>query len=134
MGMYTEFHFNVRLKQNIPDKILNILRYMVSNEPNKYDFKPKEIPDHLLFKNSERWHWMLWVDSYYFAADTISTLRVDDTAKQYFLCVRCNLKNYDNEIENFIDWINPYIDAKSNAFLGFSRYEESEDPEIIRKK
>ena len=92
------------------------------------------LPYHPLFSQSERWQWMLTCDSYYFAADTISTLRFDDIAEQYFLCIRCNLKNYSNEIENFVNWIDPYLSHDSGDFLGFSRYEESENPEIIKKK
>ncbi|MHB8152850.1 MAG: hypothetical protein ACYDG3_07260 [Bacillati bacterium] len=51
---------------------------------------------------------------------------------------RSNLKNYDNEIEQFLAWIQPYIEAHSvsvgddNFFLvGYTRYEEDADPTLI---
>jgi hypothetical protein len=131
MGTYTEFHFNVRLCEDTPKRIINLLKDMIYGDR---EYKEIKTPSHPLFTNSQRWYGMLTCDSYYFAADTISTLRFDDLAKQYFLCIRCNLKNYDDEIENFIDWIDPYVEAKSRSFLGFSRPENSEEPIIIRKK
>lgn len=75
---------------------------------------------------------MLCMDSYYFDADTISTLRFDDIGNSFYLCIRTNLKNYDSEIEHFIDWIMPYLDKyETGQFLGFYRYEEDEQPTLI---
>lgn len=125
MGMYTELHFNVELRTDTPPAVINILRFMVDGSP----VHPKT-PDHPLFE-SERWEWMLQSDSYYFNADTASTLRWDDIAQSHFLCLRFNVKNYDGEIEHFLDWIMPYVDAFDGDFLGFSRYEESQEPTLI---
>jgi len=74
---------------------------------------------------------MLNCGSYYFDADTISTIRKDDITQQWTLCIRCNLKNYDDEIEKFLDWIHPYLDKQEGDFLGFYRYEETEQPTLI---
>lgn len=118
MGMYTELHLNARLLETTPPEVLDILRYMVGET----SVIPKMTPEHPLF-STERWGFMLRCDSYYFAADTHSTLRYDDIAKTNFLCVRTNLKNYDQEIERFVDWITPYLDEFDGEFLGFMRYE-----------
>jgi len=125
MGMYTEFHFNAELKQDTPDEVIHILLYML----NQVEDEP-DIPKHDFFK-SARWRWMLQSDSYYFAADTHSTLRFDHISQSFYLCIRCNLKNYDSEIDRFIDWIAPYIDCYEGDFLGFKRYEEFNEPELI---
>ncbi len=129
MGMYTEFHFNVELKKDIPQEVINILNFML----NKKEALSPQLPDHPLFQ-THRWRVMLRCDSYYFPADTHSTLRFDDIGKSYYLCIRCNLKNYDNEIEKFIDWIMPYLSHFSGDFLGFYRYEETEQPTLIFMK
>ena len=129
MGMYTELHFNVELKKNVPDIVLDTLKYMTDGN---LEDKPKEIPDHPFF-NCSRWTVLFRMDSYYFASDTHSTLRLDDISQTHYLCVRSNLKNYDSEISHFLDWIMPHVDAFDGDFLGFSRYEESEEPQIIRK-
>jgi hypothetical protein len=128
MGMYTEIHFNSEL--NIPkdSMVADILKYMLGETEEL----PELLPDHPLFK-TDRWQVMLRMDSYYFDADTHSTLRWDKSGS-YYLCIRSNLKNYDSEIEHFIDWIMPYLDVykQEGDFLGFYRYEEDEEPTIIR--
>jgi hypothetical protein len=125
MGMYTEFHYNTELKRNVPESVIEILRYMLGETQTK----PK-LPEHELFGHTI-WESMLQTDSYYFDADTHSTLRYDNISESYYLCVRCNLKNYKNEIELFTDWIRPYIYKQKGDFLGFSRYESSETPDLI---
>lgn len=128
MGMYTELHFNVELKPDTPAEVLTILRYMLGAQEGE-----PPLPSHPLF-HTERWRSMLRCDSYYFSADTCSTLRLDRIADTHFLCVRCNLKNYDAEIEHFIDWIEPFVNKDPGDFLGFFRYEETEQPTLIHKR
>lgn len=129
MGMYTELHFNSELKNNVPASVLNILSYMVG----VHEDEPDQLPNHKLFTD-QRWRFMLQCDSYYFDADTISTLRYDDIGNSWYLCIRTNLKNYDDEIEDFIDWIMPYLNKYDGEFLGFYRYEEDEEPTLIYYK
>lgn len=126
MGMYTELHFFVRLKPDTPEKVTGILKDMVNQTANH------DVPSHKFFKTS-RWRILFNCDSYYFAADAHSYLRYDEIAKQYFLGVQSNLKNYDNEIGLFLDWIMPYVDAYEGQFLGYYRYEEDEEPVLIKK-
>lgn len=125
MGMYTELHFNVELKKGVPSDVLAILRLMLGEIKRKLD-----LPDHPLFK-TDRWKIMFQCDSYYFKADTHSTLRYDEISETWLLCIRCNVKNYNDEIEKFVDWILPYCDTYAGDFLGFSRYEETEQPTLI---
>ena len=124
MGMYTELHLNVELKKDIPNDITETLKCMIG-ESNK-EIKPKK--EHPLFL-THGWKYMLQMDSYYFDADTKSSLRFDDISKSYYFNTQCNLKNYNNEIEKFIDWIKPYVETK--GFWGFSRYEEEDTPTLI---
>lgn len=125
MGMYTEFHFNVELKKDVPQNVLDVLYYMIGESE-----MPQHIPSHDLF-NTDRWEGMLHNDSYYFPADTHSSLRYDDISRSHYLCIRTNLKNYSNEIQLFIDWIEPYCATRHDDFLGFYRYEESHLPTLI---
>ena len=130
MGMYTEFHFNAELKQDVDNNIIATLKYMLIEA----ELAPKTLPKHELFKNPKnRWRFMLITDSYYFDADTHSTLRYDKIEKAYFLCIRSNFKNYNNEINLFISWITPYLEKFKGDFLGFYRYENTETPTLIYK-
>jgi hypothetical protein len=125
MGMYTELHFNAELRPDVPEEVLNVLRVMLGMEDRHVP-----LPRHPLFETG-RWGVMLGMDSYYFDADTHSTLRYDEVAEAHFLCIRCNVKNYEGEIEKFVDWITPYLAKHEGEFLGFSRYEETEEPTLI---
>ncbi len=129
MGMYTEFHYNVELKSSTRQEVLDVLQYMLG-----YETPPTQpaLPDHPLFQTT-RWAIMLRMSSAYFPALTRSDLIRAEFSDNWILSVRCNLKNYDSEIEKFCAWIDPYVDAFEGDFLGFSRYEESEDPVVIRK-
>ena len=129
MGMYTELHFNAEVRDDA--EALPILQFMVDHHAPA----PTTLPDHPLFSR-ERWRFMLTCDSCYFAADTRSTLRTQRYADgaYHYLCVRCNLKNYEQEIQLFIDWIMPYLDKEDGEFLGFYRYEETEEPTLIYMK
>lgn len=125
MGMYTEFHYNVKLIKQIPPDLFKILQYMVGD----IEERPSVIPNHELF-SCARWEYMLQCDSFYFVAQTNSEISWDEFGNAY-LGIRCNLKNYGGEIEKFCNWIRPYIKAFDGDFLGFSRYEESETPKLI---
>ena len=125
MGMYTELVLGLELKPD--EKILNVLKYMlgdVKEKPLDYDYS------HRLFETA-RWDIMLQCDSYYFDGQTDSKLIFDHHGYVY-LNVRCNFKNYSNEIELFLDWLKPYI--KTDGFLGYTRYEEDYDPTLIYKE
>jgi hypothetical protein len=124
--MYTELHFNAELKRNVPGAVVDVLQYMLNGVPELLG----PTPEHALF-TTDRWTYMLRSDSYYFSADTHSTLRFDEISRSYYLCVRCNLKNYCNEIEHFVDWITPYLDELPGAFLGFKRYESTDQPTLL---
>ncbi len=125
MGMYTELHYNVELRKDVPDPVIAMLEHMLDLD------KPCPSINHPLFQTA-RWPIMLRMSSAYFPARTHSELFKE--YDQWHLGVRCNLKNYESEIEKFCEWLDPYIDAFEGDFLGFSRYEESQDPVIIRKK
>ncbi|ASU78505.1 hypothetical protein CDG81_09685 [Actinopolyspora erythraea] len=79
----------------------------------------------MLFE-TPRWRNMLWMNSAYFPADTHTVL--DETIMWLpSLSVTSNLKNYDNEIDEFVNWIMPFVDAIAGDFLGYSLYEKGRD-------
>ena len=123
MGMYTELNIGVAFKEDTEQSIIDILKYMLSDSAVE-----PALPDHELFK-THRWTFMLCCDSYYFDGQTDSSLTFDDISNQYYLNVRCNLKNYGDEIRKFMDFIQPYLDTR--GFLGYTRYEEDGDPTLI---
>ena len=126
MGMYTELSIDAEI---VNDKeVIHKLQFMLGDSDE--DIKI----NHPLF-NTERWEYMLRCDSYYFDSQTDSKLYKDnlyEDAPMYFLHILCNFKNYDNEINLFLDWLCPYIITE--GFLGHTRYEENYDPTFIYKE
>ena len=126
MEIYTELHFNSKLKEISPE-ILMTLKYMIG----EIDTSPLILPDHKLFTTDTRWRYMLHTDSSSFDADTHSTLKLNFIENSLYLCLRSNFKNYNNEIPLFLDWIMPYLDKIQGDFLGFYRHEKSDIPILI---
>lgn len=122
MGMYTELNIGVNLRSDTPENIIDILKHMLEDDEDVCT------TDHPLFE-TERWRFMLRCDSYYFDGHTDSSMVKDNISGEYELNVRCNIKNYDDEIEQFLDFIQPYLE--SDGFLGYKRYEEFDDPTLI---
>lgn len=56
----------------------------------------------------------------------------DENGSQWHISSRTNLKNYEGEIESFLQWIKPYIESGSGAkeMYAIVTYEESEEPTI----
>ena len=125
MGMYTQLNIGVDLRRDTPENIIDILNYMLTGGSNIPD---PETTDHPLF-STLRWRFMLTCDSCYFDGHTDSSMVRDGIFNDYHLNVRSNLKNYDNEIELFLDFIRPYLDT--DGFLGYKWYEEDDDPTLI---
>ena len=122
MGMYTELNMAVSLSSDTPERVVETLKFMLG------DSEKRVLDDHALFATT-RWDIMLRCDSYYFDGRTDSSMIQDDIDHEYKLNIRCNFKNYDNEIELFLNWLQPYM--KTFGFIGYTRYEEYDDPYLI---
>ena len=129
MGMYTKLHCNIQIKKEA-NECIEILKYML-DEKEKIDF---EIPKHDLFKQETgRWKYMLRCCSEYFTGTQNSKLI--DKGYGYVLHCDCDLKDYENEIELFLDWISQYGDYKEwYEFVGYEIYEEDDVPTLIYMK
>lgn len=127
MGMYTELNIGVKLYEKaIEDGVVDILEYMTGQR----DVKTDPLPNHPLFE-TPRWDIMLNCGSAYFMGQPDSKVIRSkyDPDEDIWLNVRSNLKNYDYEIELFLDWIQPYIEYEE--FIGYMRYEEFDSPMLI---
>ena len=64
--------------------------------------------------------------------DSCNILRFNRIANQYYFSARCNLKNYDNQIEAFIKWIKPHCAKGSgkNNLIAMVIEEGDEAPTI----
>jgi hypothetical protein len=128
MGMYTELVVSTSIEDN--PEVINVLKLMIAEDLDVPEIK--ELPKHPLFE-TPRWNYMLRSASYYFTPAASSLLQYDKFSKNWSFINRSDFKNYDNEINLFLDWLDPYIDAVDGEMIGYSRYEESDEPEIRYK-
>lgn len=124
MGMYTELIFGAGLKKDTPEKVIEVLKYMVGDTEEKpKDFPLPEGRCERLFRGS----------SYYFGVnEPLWKMWKDDIGENWVLSTRSNIKNYEGEIEAFLEWIKPYIDGGSGYrdMYAIVTYEEAEAPDI----
>lgn len=136
MGMYTELNCALVLHKKTPSHIIQILGDMVRGRREEAEAFVECCPplfSHELFSTA-RWTSLCASASYYFAANEAeSKLRWDETAQDWRLTIRSNLKNYDKEIEKFLDWISPFLQMMPGDFLGYKMYEEDPFPTLLFK-
>ena len=87
------------------------------------------MPDHKFFLTSY-WSKMLIGDSAYFAYRTNAAVRYDVVAHRWSINVTCNIKD-SGEIQGFLSWLLPHVDAYEGAFLGYIRHEPEDLPQLI---
>lgn len=119
MGMYTALVLDARTVRDTPDDVVRILKFMTAADGAH---EPWDLPKHPLF-GENRWRWMLRGSSAYFPIERNPQFYKpfygpDEGA--WLLSVGTSLKNYDDEIEKFLDWVTPYIETG----IGYWIYEE----------
>jgi len=118
--MYTEIYINVDLKKDTPNDVIGVLKAMCDQECKEVlvDYPYKWI---CLFSNM----------SYYTPSTNCRFLEFDNISNQWSLLGKGDIKNYGNEIEEFFEWIVPYVDGYPGDFIGYSRYEEDQKPTLM---
>ena len=105
MGMYTEFKCQGCLAPDTPAEVIDLLRIMATGNP--MDVLPDS--DHPLFKTRS---WTQIING----SDNEEQLELRDRGLDLYevptgwlFNFSGFLKNYENEIELFIEWISPYL-------------------------
>jgi len=138
MGMYTEFVFGAGIKRELTWTELTALKWIGGDPTVTWERAAHagDLLNHPFFR-TERWRMIGHCSSYYFGySDSHTKIHFDDISHEWLLSFRCSLKNYDNEIEKFIDWIRPLVEDGSGDmnFLGYSMYEECFEPVLYYLK
>lgn len=129
MGMYTEILVRAELPADTDRVVLGALEAMIGRED-----VPTVLPDHPLF-SCHRWSSLGTCTSAYHPVISSSYLTASPWgADRLALFMHASLKNYDNEIELFFDWIDPYLANDPGDFIGYSLYEEDETPTLYFKR
>ena len=122
--MYTELIFGATLKKDTPSQVIEALKYMLGEKTEKpLDFP---LPD-------GRCKWLFQGGSYYFAINnSVKHMWLDHIDKRYHISTRSNIKNYEDEIETFLEWIKPYVEngSGSRELYAIVMYEEASKPTL----
>lgn len=120
MGMYTEIYVNLDLKPTTPPDVIEVLRAIVNYDTDAECLAPYPPQWARLFANG----------SYYTPSTCAASLTFDEISGCYSLIGKGDIKNYDNEIHAFFDFIMPWCEDP-DAFIGYYRYEEHREPTLV---
>lgn len=125
--MYTELIFGATLKENTPTYVTQALDSVVNDTVVKLSDEANQFIDEYSLRK------LIWCSSYYFGAHTNKPSCVfDKTANRWCISFRANCKNYQGEIEKFIEFITPYVEYGSGTTNIFAivQYEEDDYPTL----
>jgi hypothetical protein len=115
VGDYTRITFCGKLRSDTPANVLEVLRATFTSE----EAVPQELrPDHPFFR-APRWEPSFQCTSAYFETPGPRGLVEGETAILQF---HSSLKNYDDEIEKFCDWIGPYLAEPPVTVVGEKQF------------
>lgn len=121
MGHYTELHCRIKLRKDIPNEIVNLLNRVVVlrdlgtpyTDAWTSDEVFKPAIDNEFFK-TERWYCLLW-----------GSFTQNASTGNYLLTIDAEFKNYDQELQKFLDWIIPYVSTRKRiTYIGWWSHDE----------
>lgn len=129
MGMYTEFYFRADIKNG---PVADWLELQINGKPGEPDsaqwFDQGGYDEHPFF-TLPRWDHVFRGGGAVYQESRVAIFRRPATCGPYHnqLVLSSSLKNYGDEISQFIAWIGPYLKMSSGDLLGYSLYEDSTD-------
>jgi hypothetical protein len=130
MGMYTELVLKCSIRDDVPADVRAVLNHLFNGAD-----MPKALPGHAFFE-CPRWDFIGKGSSFYhtpFALSKYSDGFEDDGRRGGHIFSRSDLKDYNDEIKHFTDWLMPYIDEPDGMCIGWSWYEEEDVPTLLIK-
>ena len=129
MGMYTEMILGCSFKETLPKVCVDALLYVIRNlEPTE---NKEEVEKFIKEYDLE---YLMFGSSYYFGVcRSNQKFWYDQIRKEWVISVRSNIKNYDGQIQKFLEYLKPYVDSGSGYQLdvyAYVQYEEARFPTI----
>lgn len=133
MGSYTRFNCKIRLRHDTPPEVINILKMCTSKDENEtFDICPVA-----LFNTSDFFKCRWWVSLF-------SSKNLDDSLggskfyqksnNRWVLEIDTDFKDYDDEINKFLDWIKQYVAGrKVKTYIGWSKHESWEASRLYHR-
>lgn len=127
--MYTEYTIKFTVDRDFEH--LPILMHMAGGKWNndKPVDPPPNLPNHPFFF-CERWSSLFMMST---GIDLHDGYKVIYTNLTITFEVQSHIKDYDNEITKFHDWIMPYTLEEPGSYMGEYQYEEDTYPTMVIK-
>lgn len=128
MGHYTNFRFKAKLRIDTPKEVLTLLDNTINKGiTDKVIFTSEDIPrpaiEHPFF-DCRRWY-MLFLSTNF--DKSLQGGRFYLKNNRCVLDIHTEFKNYDDEIDQFMDWIKPYVSGrKKKQYVGYEKPEWSD--------
>ena len=121
MGMYTELDIQINIDPTKADLLKSLMDFLLDGSTI-----PSNLPDHPFFKCDRAPGFLSRINR---MGQSTSQL-IEEYGGSLILTIDICLKNYDHEIQKFLDWIFPYTvhEGKDDdpRLVGCYRYEEDE--------
>ena len=129
MSPWNELVLACNLKQDVPQQILDLLKYIIEPPYNfeTQTFEPIPTPEHAFF-HYEDWQTILLDDTYYFPGERFASF-VLDKQNFYKFTTRTMVRRGDEIIPLFLQWLAPYM--VTEGFVGYTRCDEDEQIDLI---
>lgn len=105
MGHYTELHLTARLKESTPTEVRDLLIFMFNRDLDDLDPKPRHP-----FFHTDR-------------CSLVNLAAFDFPVLQ----IKTDLKNQDDLLEKFLDWISPHVETVESGVWAFDAIDWVED-------
>lgn len=115
MGMYTELLLKCNIRKG--EKLNKIREYLKFEGNITLTDTPRSMQ---IFRGG----------SYYHHPESIISLE-DDYRDGAYLFARFDIKNYDGDIEVFLDWLSDAVDELDEKCVGWYWYEEEDKPTLL---
>src|SRR6266436_1079227 len=126
MGHYTEFVLNVKLQSDMPAQAIDMLLFL-----SDQGTEPTVLPDHPFFSSTQWRDILIGLPPCGSMPHTSPVFKRDedngDEDAPYWLSVRSEFRNADQEIKKFMDWLLPLLDAMDGDFLGYQKRDYGTD-------
>ena len=129
--MYTEMIFGCKLSKSTPKECINALNYSINGAMEDWDNLSEEDRQ---FHDDYDLGYLFHGSSYYFGVNLpVNRFWRDNIDNCWHISVRSNIKNYEGQIENFLDYIADYVEQGSgygSHVYAYVQYEEDALPTI----
>jgi hypothetical protein len=125
--MYTEVFFRAHLKRDAPPELLDWFDHIANGDDTIVEGKPdpwQPFDDHPFFDKARDWERVFCSGGAVYQISRRVQFRRSTTSYEYSELI-CHASAKYVPIDEFVDWISPWLLESPGDFLGYSLYEDS---------